>query len=183
VFWTQGRYSEAEGLYKRALAILEKALGANHPDVGWTLNDLALVYRGQGRYGEAEGLNERALAILEKALGASHAQVGQALNDLGNVYRDQGKYVEAEEFLKRALAIREKALGTSHPRVAVSLANLANVYHHINRWPRRHGLPGHWRVVRQSLHAAERTAPLQRHPLHSVRNPTMGAANKIRRKN
>jgi hypothetical protein len=24
---------------------------------------------------------------------------------------------------------------------------------------------------------------LQRHPLHSVRNPTMGAANKIRRKN
>jgi hypothetical protein len=30
---------------------------------------------------------------------------------------------------------------------------------------------------------AERTALLQRHPLHSVRNPTMGAANKIRRKN
>jgi len=32
VYWTQGKYSEAEGLYKRALAILEKALGANHPD-------------------------------------------------------------------------------------------------------------------------------------------------------
>src|SRR5215510_1141952 len=31
--WREGKYSEAEGLYKRALAIREKALGANHPDV------------------------------------------------------------------------------------------------------------------------------------------------------
>ena len=39
VHWKQGKYSEAEGLHKRALAIREKALGANHPDVG--LNNLA----------------------------------------------------------------------------------------------------------------------------------------------
>src|SRR5262249_4944901 len=90
-----GKYGEAEGLYKRALTILEKALGANHPDVAWTLNDLALVYRGQGKYGEAEALFKRALTIREKALGASHAHVGQTLNNLANVYRDQGKYDEA----------------------------------------------------------------------------------------
>ena len=30
---TQGRYAEAEPLYKRALAIQEKALGPDHPDV------------------------------------------------------------------------------------------------------------------------------------------------------
>jgi Tetratricopeptide repeat len=34
VYWMQGKYSEAEGLYKRALVIREKALGATHPDVG-----------------------------------------------------------------------------------------------------------------------------------------------------
>src|SRR5215813_7292451 len=28
VYWRQGKYSEAEGLYKRALAIREKALGS-----------------------------------------------------------------------------------------------------------------------------------------------------------
>ena len=44
VYWKQGKYSEAEGLHKRALAIRETALGANHPDVGQTLNNLALVY-------------------------------------------------------------------------------------------------------------------------------------------
>ena len=31
---TQGKYSEAEPLFKRALAIDEKALGPDHPNVG-----------------------------------------------------------------------------------------------------------------------------------------------------
>ena len=33
VYWTQGRNSEAEELYKRALAIREKALGQDHSGV------------------------------------------------------------------------------------------------------------------------------------------------------
>ena len=118
---------EAEGLYKRALAIREKALGANHPDVGQTLNNLALVYRAQGKYSEAEGLYKRALAIREKALGANHPDVGQTLNNLASVYRDQGKYAEAEGLFKRALAIREQALGPSHPDVAATRHDLAAV--------------------------------------------------------
>src|SRR5262245_19440384 len=40
----QGKYADAEGLFERALTIREKALGASHPDVGQTLNNLALVY-------------------------------------------------------------------------------------------------------------------------------------------
>jgi tetratricopeptide (TPR) repeat protein len=72
VFQAQGKYSEAEGLYKRALVIREKVLGANHPDVGQTLNNLALVYVAQAKYTEAAGLFERALAIRGKALVARH---------------------------------------------------------------------------------------------------------------
>ena len=33
LYQAQGRYAEAEPLYKRALAISEKALGPEHPDV------------------------------------------------------------------------------------------------------------------------------------------------------
>ena len=43
-----------------------KALGANHPDVGQSFNNLRLVYRAQGKYSEAEGLFKRALVIREK---------------------------------------------------------------------------------------------------------------------
>ncbi len=36
----QGKYAEAEPLYKRSLAILEKALGLEHPNVATSLNNL-----------------------------------------------------------------------------------------------------------------------------------------------
>ena len=63
VYQAQGKYAEAEALYKRALAIREKALGQDHPDVADILNNLAIVYENQGKYAEAEGLYQRALAI------------------------------------------------------------------------------------------------------------------------
>ena len=50
----QGRYADAEPLYKRSLAIREKALGPDHPDVAMSLNNLAAFYRAQGRYADAE---------------------------------------------------------------------------------------------------------------------------------
>ena len=64
----QGRYAEAEPLYRRAITIFEKALGPEHPDTTSSLNNLALLLKQEGRYVEAEPLYRRALAIREKAL-------------------------------------------------------------------------------------------------------------------
>src|SRR4029453_730245 len=69
---TQGRYAEAEPRYQRALAIREKALGPEHPDVAQSLNNLASLYQTQGRYTEAEPLYQRVLASRERVLGAEH---------------------------------------------------------------------------------------------------------------
>jgi tetratricopeptide (TPR) repeat protein len=77
VFRAQGKYGEAEGLFKRALVIREKALGATHSDVGQTLNNLALVHK-------------RALAMYEKAHGVNHPTVAQALHNLAMVYGIRG---------------------------------------------------------------------------------------------
>ena len=41
VYDAQGRYAEAEPLYKRSLAIWEKALGPEHPDVAMSLGEAA----------------------------------------------------------------------------------------------------------------------------------------------
>jgi tetratricopeptide (TPR) repeat protein len=61
LFANQGPYGKAEPLLERALAVSEKALGSEHPDVATTLNDLALLYNNQGRYAKAEPLCEQAL--------------------------------------------------------------------------------------------------------------------------
>ena len=113
-------------LYKRALAIREKALGPDHPDVASTLNNLAERLRDQGKYAEAEGLYKRALAIREKALGADHPDVAQTPQQSGHVYQDQGKYADAEGSTSvRWRSGRRRAAG--HPDVANFLNDLARL--------------------------------------------------------
>jgi CHAT domain-containing protein/tetratricopeptide (TPR) repeat protein len=124
----QGRHAEAEPLYRRGLAIREKRLRPDHPDVGMSLNNLAELYRAQGRYAEAEQLYRRSLAIHEEALGPDHPDVGTSLNNLAGLYRAQGRYAEAEPLHRRDLAIIEKALGPDHPDVGAALNNLAALY-------------------------------------------------------
>src|SRR6202521_4695264 len=80
-----GKYAEATPLAERALAIREKALGPDHPDVAQSLNNLAELYDNQGRNGETEPLYKRALAIREKALGPDHPLVAQSLNNLAGL--------------------------------------------------------------------------------------------------
>jgi tetratricopeptide (TPR) repeat protein len=63
--YNQGRFSEAIPLAQRALSIREKALGANHPNVANSLNNLAALYRAQGLHAKAEPLHQRALSILK----------------------------------------------------------------------------------------------------------------------
>jgi tetratricopeptide (TPR) repeat protein len=121
-------FGEAEPLYRRSLAIYEKALGRDHPEVARSLNNLAGVFSNQGKFSEAEPLHQRSLAIREKALGPDHPEVAASLNNLAALFRDQGKYGEAEPLYQRSLAIWEKALGRDHPEVATSLNNLASLF-------------------------------------------------------
>ena len=68
----QGRYLEAEGLYRQALEIDRATIGEAHPDYATDLNNLAGVVRAQGRFTEAEGLYKQCMAILRPSLGDKH---------------------------------------------------------------------------------------------------------------
>ncbi|MEE8513514.1 MAG: tetratricopeptide repeat protein [Gammaproteobacteria bacterium] len=63
LYASQGRYAESEPLYKRALAIVEKALGPDHPNIATSLENYAAVLRKTGRTTEAANLEARANAI------------------------------------------------------------------------------------------------------------------------
>jgi tetratricopeptide (TPR) repeat protein len=136
VYAHRGSYAEAESLHRRALAIKEKALGPDHPDVAAALNNLAELYRAQGRFGDAEPLYRQALAIWEKSAGTSHAGTAATLGNLGELYRQQGRYAEAEPLFQRALGIREKA-GRDEGQLA--LARLLARYAALLRETKRKG--------------------------------------------
>ena len=72
LYRSQGRYTEAEPLYREALDLRKQLLGDNHPDVAQSLNNLASLYYYQGRYEEAEPLYLEAINIFRERLGENH---------------------------------------------------------------------------------------------------------------
>jgi tetratricopeptide (TPR) repeat protein len=62
-YYLQSDFADAERLYLGALAILEKTLGADAPEVATILDDYAALLRQTGRAAEAEGLERRAGVI------------------------------------------------------------------------------------------------------------------------
>ncbi|MFM6063005.1 MAG: tetratricopeptide repeat protein, partial [Microcystis panniformis] len=59
----------------------EKQLGAEHPDVAQSLNNLALLYYYQGKYTEAEPLYQKAIAICSEKLGENHPDTQTVKNN------------------------------------------------------------------------------------------------------
>jgi len=68
----QGKYDQAEPLYRRAVEIDEKVLGKDHPDVAIQCNNLARLLQDQGKYDQAEPLFLRAMEIFQSQLGSDH---------------------------------------------------------------------------------------------------------------
>ena len=118
LYHTQGRYADAEPLYKRSLAIKEKAFGPDHPDVALSLNNLAELYRAQGRYADAEPLYKRALAIREKALGPDHPDVATFAEQSGTALPSPRALCRCRAAVQTVVGDRGKALGPDHPDVA-----------------------------------------------------------------
>ena len=134
LYHSQGRYSEAEPLYKEALQLCEKLLGKEHPGTLISINNLARLYHSQGRYGEAEPLLKEALQLGEKVLGKEHPDTLTSINNLAALYSKQGRYGEAESLYKKALQLCEKVLGKEHPDTLTSISSLAGLYHYQGRY-------------------------------------------------
>ncbi len=124
----KGNYDEALLLSKRALAIREKALGRENPDIVESLNDLAGLYNTKGDYINTEPLLIRALAVNEKVFGTEHSKTADALSNLAALYGNKGDFAKAEPLFLRALAINEKVFGKEHRNTASTLHSLAGLY-------------------------------------------------------
>jgi Tetratricopeptide repeat/NB-ARC domain len=111
----QSAFGEAEEWTQKCLAIATERLGADHPAVATSLNNLALLYESQGRYGEAEPLYVRSHEIRQRQLGEDHPDVASSLNNLAGLYASQGRYGEAEPLYGQALEISDRTLGVAHP--------------------------------------------------------------------
>lgn len=107
LYFDQGQYTQVEPLFKRALAIREKAFGPDHPNVAMILNNLAAFYNSQGQYAQAEPLCKRALAIEEKDISPYQLNdMATILKNLIYIYRKTGQENVAKELEQQVETIQ-----------------------------------------------------------------------------
>ncbi len=123
----EARYDDALDHYRRALSLLEAALGPDHPEVARTLASMAQALGKQGKLDEAIATYRRALLIQEAAYGPVHPDVADTASALSHFLEQQGKYPEALALARRALSIQEGAHAPDHPDIAAALINVGNV--------------------------------------------------------
>jgi tetratricopeptide (TPR) repeat protein len=89
--WHQGKYAEATALCEQVLEIFKITRGIEHPDVGVTANNLAMLYKAQGKYEQAELLYQRAIEIMTRSLGPDHHDVSYLLSNYKDLLRIMGR--------------------------------------------------------------------------------------------
>src|SRR5262249_37292621 len=78
----QGKTTDAEGEFRRALALVEKPRGPDDPQVARVLNNLGALLATQGKLADAEALFRRALTIREKAAEPNDLDIAASLDNL-----------------------------------------------------------------------------------------------------
>src|SRR5262249_42645187 len=117
----------ADTLFKRSLAILDKAYGPQDPYPAWVRTRLAQFRQVDGQYREAELVLQPTLGIIEKALGPDHLWFLRSLSVFGLLRVEMRDPEPAEEAFRRILASLEKTRQTENDLYAGTLNNLGEV--------------------------------------------------------
>ena len=120
--YAQGRFNDAEGLYKRGLTVFETQHAAP-TDVSWLLDDLAKIYEREQQWALAKLTYERALDIDRHLLGEDHPRIAVHLHNLAFVTENLGELKTAEVLYRDAISRQERIYGEHHPVTASAWGN------------------------------------------------------------
>jgi tetratricopeptide (TPR) repeat protein len=124
VYRLQKKYTQAEEVFKKAIAIKEKRLGV-HPDISHLKSGLAQLYIEMENYNEVEKLLQSAHDINKRKLGDKHPLTVKILQEQANYYRIVGQNAEALTMIKKVLEQKKEIYGESHPSYLQALEQKA----------------------------------------------------------
>jgi len=115
----QGKYTDAEQLYKQAVLINEATRGPESPQLATNLHNLGLLYFQQAKYKEAEKSERAALEILRKATSIDHDSFALSYATLGRIYSEVGNTAAAEKNFQDAIDEMTLVKGENGRRVGI----------------------------------------------------------------
>ncbi len=124
--YARGAYAQAEELFRRRLAILEKHPAGHEEARAGTLGDLAMtIQQTREDYTGAKALLQESLDIHRRLFDGPHPKIAQSLNNLAMAHYRAREYDTAEQLFQESLAMNRKLFGEEHPEVSANLNNLA----------------------------------------------------------
>tara|TARA_R110002096_G_scaffold77896_8_gene183401 strand:- start:38653 stop:41718 length:3066 start_codon:yes stop_codon:yes gene_type:complete len=134
VAFSQGKHASAIEELSQSLALQEKLVGANHPDIARVLLNTCSAYQASAHYEEAEAACSRSLRIREQALGPTHPDLAGPLTVLAHLARLKNDVPSARSRYERALAIQEAALEPMHPDLGQVLSNFGDFLREVGEY-------------------------------------------------
>jgi eukaryotic-like serine/threonine-protein kinase len=128
LFEIRGEREAALRTHQEALALKERALGRDHPDVGISEGNLSVVLTALGRNQEALEHVDRSIEILEKGLGTGHPDLATQLNNRGEILNALGRSRDARASFEKARIVWERELGLDNPILAYALTGIGASY-------------------------------------------------------
>ena len=110
------------------LAISEKVLPGDHPDLASSYSNVGCTYDDLGDHSKALEYKLKALAIREKVLPEDHPDLATSYANISVSYGEMGNHEKALEYDLKAIEIREKVLPPDHPALARSYNNVGCTY-------------------------------------------------------
>ena len=86
----QGKYDEAEPLYREALEVSRETLGSRHPNTLNSISNLGVLLKAKGDLAAAEPLYREALKGRRETLGSRHPQTLTSIKSLGKLLKEKG---------------------------------------------------------------------------------------------
>ncbi len=121
----EGKYAEAQALFRSVIELRSGALGPEHPDTLDSRHRLIYALTRQSKYSEAEAEARQVLQLREKILGSESPETLDSRYSLADALVDQSKYTEGEMLYRQLVQTEEKLLGPEHPRTIVARLGLA----------------------------------------------------------
>ena len=125
----QGKYDEAEPLFREALELDRGTMGSRHENTLTSVSNLASLLREKGDLTAAEPLSREALGLFRETLGNRHPSTLTSINNLGQLLQSKGDLAAAEPLCREALEARRETLGDRHPNTLTSIHNLGVLLH------------------------------------------------------
>ncbi|CAF0813555.1 unnamed protein product [Adineta steineri] len=132
----QGKHQEALTFYEKSIAIKQKTLPPNHPDLATSYHNIGNVHDNIGNYQKALLSHEKVLEICQQSLPPNHLNLAKSYNNIGNVHINMGNYPEALLSHEKALEIRQQSFAPNHPDLASSYNNIGAVHYSMGTYPK-----------------------------------------------